>query len=48
MFRLTRREQVLVAGVLGILLLGLGVGHWRKAAAPEEELGAVLEARTDE
>jgi hypothetical protein len=34
MFRLTRREQVLVAGVLGILLLGLGVGHWRKADTP--------------
>lgn len=29
MFELTRREQLLVAGFVFILLLGLGVQHWR-------------------
>jgi hypothetical protein len=30
MFELTRREQLLVAGFVFILLLGLGVQHWRE------------------
>jgi len=29
MFELTRREQTLVAGLVFILVLGLGVRHWR-------------------
>jgi hypothetical protein len=29
MFELTRREQTLVAGIVFILVLGLGVRHWR-------------------
>lgn len=30
MFELTRREQLLVAGFVFILVLGLGVRHWRQ------------------
>jgi len=30
MFELTRREQWLVAGFVFILVLGLGVQHWRQ------------------
>lgn len=48
MFELTRREQLLVACVLGILLLGLGVRHWREAAALEAPLAEIREVRNDE
>jgi len=30
MFDLTRREQAVVAGFLVLLVLGLGVKHWRE------------------
>jgi hypothetical protein len=30
MFDLTRREQAVVAGFLFLLVLGLGVKHWRE------------------
>jgi hypothetical protein len=30
MFELTRREQTLVVGFVFILVLGLGVRHWRE------------------
>jgi hypothetical protein len=30
MFDLTRREQAVVAGFLILLVLGLGVKHWRE------------------
>lgn len=30
MFELTRREQSLIAGFLFVLVLGLGVKHWRE------------------
>lgn len=30
MFDLTRREQAVVAGFLILLILGLGVKHWRE------------------
>lgn len=31
MFELTRREQTLVMGIVFILVLGLGVRHWRES-----------------
>ena len=31
MFELTRREQTLVVGIVFILVLGLGVRHWRES-----------------
>ena len=31
MFELTRREQTLVVGFVFILVLGLGVRHWRES-----------------
>ena len=31
MFDLTRREQAVVAGFLILLVLGLGVKHWRES-----------------
>ena len=31
MFELTRREQTLVVGIVFILVLGLGVQHWRES-----------------
>jgi len=41
MFELTRREQTLVVGIVFILVLGLGVWHWRESrpdiAAPAAE-----------
>jgi hypothetical protein len=40
MFELTRREQTLVVGFVFILVLGLGVQHWRgsrPAQAPAAE-----------
>ncbi|GEM_PF-990736 len=41
MFELTRREQTLVVGIVFILVLGLGVRHWRESrpdlAAPAAE-----------
>ena len=43
MFDLTRREQAVVAGFLMLLILGLGVKHWREThglqpvAAPAEQ-----------
>jgi hypothetical protein len=38
MFELTRREQLLVAGFVFILLLGLGVQHWRQTRPLEVSL----------
>lgn len=38
MFELTRREQLLVAGFVFILLLGLGVQHWRQTRPLEASL----------
>jgi hypothetical protein len=42
MFELTRREQTLVVGIVFILVLGLGVRHWRESrpdiAAPAAEV----------
>jgi hypothetical protein len=35
MFELTRREQMLVAGFVFILVLGLGVQHWRQTRPQE-------------
>jgi hypothetical protein len=41
MFELTRREQTLVVGFVFILVLGLGVRHWREThpgkSAPSAE-----------
>jgi len=31
MFELTRREQTLVVGFVFILVLGIGVRHWRES-----------------
>ena len=38
MFELTRREQLLVAGFVFILLLGLGAQHWRQTRPLETSL----------
>lgn len=46
MFELTRREQTLVVGFVFILVLGLGVRHWRESR-PDEPAPAVEALKTN-
>ncbi|MEO6846692.1 MAG: hypothetical protein ABI443_04680 [Chthoniobacterales bacterium] len=36
MFRLTRKEQTIIAFLLLAFLLGIGVKHYRQCAKPQE------------
>lgn len=40
MFELTRREQTLVVGFVFILVLGLGVRHWRESRPDNAAIAA--------
>jgi hypothetical protein len=44
MFELTNREQWLVAGFVSILMLGMGMKHWRDKA-PEPAAAAAPTTR---
>jgi hypothetical protein len=45
MFELTRREQTLVVGFVFILVLGLGVRHWRETR-PDNAAPAAVAPKT--
>jgi len=45
MFELTRREQTLVVGFVFILVLGLGVRHWREPR-PDNSAPAAVAPKT--
>jgi len=45
MFRMTQREQLVVAFLVGALVLGVTVKHWRELHSPPQDANIVRQGR---
>jgi len=45
MFRLTKQEQLVVAFVVGALVLGVTVKHWRELHSPPQDATIAKQGR---